>query len=204
MSYLTAGRLEELFAVLDDFIDDGAQPPARTATHSPALQTLLFTDLVGHTTMMRRLGDERGRAVLREHERITREVLRRFGGTEVKTLGDGFMAAFASVTDAVDCAIALQRAVHDDTATASILGEQIGVRVGLDAGEPLAEDGDLFGSTVIMASRICAQADAGEILIPEPLRHLLSGKRYVYTDRGETVLKGFEDAVRLFEVRWRE
>jgi class 3 adenylate cyclase len=204
MSYLSAGRLEELFAVLDDFIDDGAQPPARTAKHSPALQTLLFTDLVGHTTMMRRLGDERGRAVLREHERMTRELLRRFGGAEIKTLGDGFMAAFASVTDALDCAIALQRAFHADGATASILGEEIGVRVGLDAGEPLAEDGDLFGSTVIMASRICARADAGEILIPEPLRHLLSGKRYVYTDRGETVLKGFEDAVRLFEVRWRE
>jgi hypothetical protein len=53
-------------------------------------------------------------------------------------------------------------------------------------------------------SRIAAQACAGEILIPEPLRHLLSGKMYVYADRGETMLKGFEDAVRLYEVRWRD
>ena len=62
----------------------------------------------------------------------------------------------------------------------------------------------LVGSTVILASRIAAQAGAGEILIPEPLRHLLSGKNYVYADRGMTALKGFEDPVRLYEVRWRE
>ena len=62
------------------------------------LRTVLFTDLVGHTEMMQRLGDERGRDVLREHERITREVLKANGGTEVKTMGDGFMASFGSVT----------------------------------------------------------------------------------------------------------
>jgi class 3 adenylate cyclase len=67
----------------------------------------------------------------------------------------------------------------------------------------VAEDRDLFGSTVILASRICAAAAAGEILIPDPLRHLLSGKQYAYADRGEVMLKGFEDAVRLYEVRWR-
>jgi class 3 adenylate cyclase len=160
-------------------------------------RTILFTDLVGHTEMMRRLGDERGRDVLREHERITRDTLKQHGGAEVKTMGDGFMASFGSVTKAMDCAIALQRAF------AAHEGEPLQVRVGLNAGEPIEEDGDLFGSTVIMASRIAAKAGAGEILIPEPLRHLLSGKSYVYADRGETMLKGFEDAVRLYEVRWR-
>jgi class 3 adenylate cyclase len=108
-----------------------------------------------------------------------------------------FMASFGSVTK-MDCAIALQRAF------ASRAGEPIAVRVGLNAGEPIEEDGDLFGSTVIMASRVAAKAGAGEILIPEPLRHLLTGKSYVYADRGETMLKGFEDSVRLYEVRWRE
>jgi len=78
------------------------------------------------------------------------------------------------------------------------------VLVRLNAGEPIEEDGDLFGSTVILASRIAANAAADEILIPEPLRHLLSGKSYAYADRGETMLKGFDDAVRLYEVRWRE
>ena len=62
------------------------------------MQTVLFTDLVGHTEMMQRLGDDRGRDVLREHERITRELLKQHGGAEVKTMGDGFMASFGSVT----------------------------------------------------------------------------------------------------------
>lgn len=161
-------------------------------------QTVLFTDLVGHTEMMRRLGDDRGRAVLREHERITRDTLKQHDGAEMKTMGDGFMASFGSVTKATDCAIALQRAF------AAHEGEPLHVRVGLNAGEPIEEDGDLFGSTVIMASRIAAKAGAGEILIPEPLRHLLTGKSYVYADRGDTMLKGFEEAVHLYEVRWRE
>ena len=108
-------------------------------------------------------------------------------------MGDGFMATFASVTGAMDCAIDLQRAFAAHTES---MPEPLHVRVGLNTGEPIEEDGDLFGSTVIMASRIAAKAGAGEILIPEPLRHLLTGKSYVYADRGETMLKGFEDAVR--------
>jgi class 3 adenylate cyclase len=183
----------------------GAEPapsaPATAPTAFGGVRTILFTDVVGHTEMMRRLGDERGRELLREHERITREVLKQHGGAEVKTMGDGFMASFGSVTKAMDCAIVLQRAFASHTES---MPEPLRVRVGLNAGEPIEEDGDLFGSTVILASRICAQAAAGEILIPEPLRHLLSGKSYVYADRGETMLKGFEDAVRLYEVRWRE
>jgi len=121
-------------------------------------------------------------------------------------MGDGFMASFGSVTKAMDCAIALQRAfaTHSASHTGAERVEALNVRVGLNAGEPIEEDGDLFGSTVILASRIAAQAGAGEILIPEPLRHLLSGKSYVYSDRGEVALKGFEDALRLYEVRWRE
>jgi class 3 adenylate cyclase len=162
---------------------------------------VLFTDIVGHTEMMQRLGDAKGRDVLREHERITRETLRLHGGTEIKTDGDSFMMSFGSVTKAIDCAIAMQRAFAARNAEG---GEPLHVRIGLNAGEPVEEDGDLFGSAVILAGRIKEQAGAGEILIPEPLRHLLSGKSYVYADRGETMLKGFEDAVRLYEVRWRE
>jgi class 3 adenylate cyclase len=185
-----------------DFLAEDAETAGerRTGGAMPtgAFRTILFTDLVGHTEMMRRLGDDRGREVLREHERITRDLLKEHGGAEVKTMGDGFMASFASVTKAMDCAIALQRAF------ASHEGEPLQVRVGLNAGEPIEENGDLFGSTVIMASRIAAKAGAGEILIPEPLRHLLTGKSYVYADRGDSMLKGFEDAVRLYEVRWTD
>ena len=161
-------------------------------------RTILFSDLVGHTEMMSRLGDERGREVLREHERITREVLNEHSGTEVKTMGDGFMASFGSVMTAVECAIALQRAF------AGREGEPLSVRVGINAGEPIEEDGDFFGATVILASRIAAKADGGEILVSDNVRSLSAGKGFSFADRGDFVAKGFEDPVRVYEVRWRE
>jgi class 3 adenylate cyclase len=177
--------------------DEGTQPTRRRDTDS-GIRTVLFTDVVGHTEMMQRLGDARGRDVLREHERTTRDALNRYGGVEVKADGDSFMASFASVANAVECAAALQRAF------AARAGEPLNVRMGLNAGEPIEDEGDLFGATVILAARIKEQAGAGEILIPETVRDLLAGKGFTFADRGEFVPKGFEDAVRLFEVRWRE
>jgi class 3 adenylate cyclase len=199
----------EQLAIVREFLGEGTPPREAQAS---GLRTVLFTDIVGHAEMMERLGDAKGRDVLREHERITRETLRQHGGAEVKTMGDGFLASFGSVTQAMECAMALQRAFagwNDERAQAetdgaeapSLQAPSLHVRVGLNAGEPIEEGGDLFGATVIMASRVCAEAGAGEILIPEPVRHLLRGKTYVYADRGETLLKGFEDAVRLYEVR---
>src|SRR6266508_4048698 len=161
-------------------------------------------DIVGHTKMTPRLGEERGRAILREHETITRNVLKQHGGKEVKTMGDGFMASFGSVTRAVECAIALQRAfaARDSAARPDAL-EGLSVRVGLNAGEPIEEDGDLFGATVILASRIAAKAEGGEILVADTVRGLCSGKGFLFSDRGEFVAKGFEEPVRGCEGRWR-
>jgi len=191
------GDVEVVLTAIDEFLGEeeasGAEPPT-----AGTFRTVLFTDLVGHTEMMRRLGDERGREVLREHERITREVLKQHGGTEVKTMGDGFMASFGSVTKAVECAVALQRAF------AGHEGEPLSVRVGLNAGEPIEEEGDLFGATVILASRIAAKAEGGEILVADTVRGLCSGKGFLFADRGAFVAKGFEEPVRLYEVRWRE
>jgi pimeloyl-ACP methyl ester carboxylesterase/class 3 adenylate cyclase len=189
-------------AAIVEFVTEGA--PAATVGKTPALggtRTVLFTDIVGHTEMMQRLGDAKGREVLREHERITRDLLKQHGGAEVKTMGDGFMASFGSVTSAMECAIALQRAFAAHTAS---MPEPLHVRVGLNAGEPIEEDGDLFGATVILASRIAAKAGAGEILVPDTVRGLLSGKGFMFGDRGEFVPKGFDEGVRLYEVRWRE
>ena len=183
----------------------GAKPapsrqPAEASSPRQDLRTILFTDLVGHTEMMSRLGDAKGREVLREHERITREVLKAHGGTEVKTMGDGFMASFGSVTKAVECAVALQRSMELGTGN---MGEPLQIRCGLNAGEPIEEDGDLFGATVILASRIAAKADGGEILVADTVRGLCSGKGFLFSDRGEFVAKGFEEPVRVYEVRWR-
>ncbi len=192
-------EVEGVLSAISDFLGDDV--PRVAVERAGAFRTILFTDIVGHTEMMQRLGDAKGRDVLREHERITRETLKAHGGAEVKTMGDGFLASFGSVTSAMECAIALQRAfaVHTES-----MPEPLHVRVGLNAGEPIEEDGDLFGSTVILASRIAAKAGAGEILVPDTVRGLLSGKNFLFTDRGEFVPKGFDDAVRVYEVRWRE
>ncbi len=106
-------------------IEENRRDPLVDDPRSHAFRTVLFTDIVGHTEMMSRLGDDKGRDVLREHERITREALSAYGGAEIKTMGDGFMASFASVTKAVECAIALQRAF-----VARQGGESLDIRVG--------------------------------------------------------------------------
>jgi class 3 adenylate cyclase len=194
------GDMKTLVETVCDFVaqDETEASDEPSATPSP-FRAVLFTDIVGHTEMMSHLGDDRGRDVLREHERITREVLFAHGGTEIKTMGDGFMASFGSVTKSVECAIALQRAFAERDSD-----EPLHVRAGINAGEPIEEDGDLFGATVILASRIAAKAEGGEILVADTVRGLCSGKGFLFADRGEFVAKGFEDPVRLFEVSWRE
>ena len=121
-------------------------------------------------------------------------------------MGDGFMASFSSATKALECAIALQQAFEEHNASAT---EPIRVRIGLNAGEPIAEDdpdgrGDLFGTAVNMAARIAAKAEAGEILVADVVRQLVAGKEFLFADRGDTELRGFEDPVRVYEVRWSE
>ncbi|MCH7809778.1 MAG: adenylate/guanylate cyclase domain-containing protein, partial [Chloroflexi bacterium] len=176
-------------------------PPTPTPVTASGVRTILFTDLVSHTEMMSRLGDEKGRAVLREHEDLTRRQLVEYGGDEVKSMGDGFMASFGSVSKAVECAIALQRAFarHNETGE-----EPLSVRVGLNVGEPIEDGGDLFGATVIMAARIAAKAEGGEILVANAVRELSAGKGFLFADRGDFVAKGFEEPVRVYEVRWRD
>ena len=249
-AHLPAPRqMREIFAAMVEFATGVSRPappvsvPVRT---QGTFRTILFTDLVGHSEMMSRLGDDRGRDVLREHETITREVLKQHAGTEVKTMGDGFMASFGSVTKAVECAVALQRAFDarnrgvgashsdggpdqpttretmrtsgsddapgDSPLRTPVAGptsvEPLHIRVGLNAGEPIEDEGpdgrsDLFGATVILAARIAAQAGGGEILASHVVRELCSGKPFLFSDRGEHSMKGFDEAVRVYEISWR-
>jgi class 3 adenylate cyclase len=161
---------------------------------------VLFTDLADHTAMMQRLGDQKGREVLREHERITREVLARHGGAEVKAMGDGFMASFGSAQSALGCAIGLQQAF----AVSGVLAghEEVRLHIGVNAGEPIEEEDDLFGASVILASRVASKARGGQILVTNVVRELVAGKGFVFADAGEFEMKGFEEPVRLYEVSW--
>jgi len=196
------GDMEAVAAVIDEFLGEGEEAAAEAEAPEPgAFRTVLFTDVEGSTALTQRLGDAVAREVLRQHERIVREALNAHGGAEVKTMGDGFMASFSSATRALECAIAMQRAFAEHSESAA---EPMRVRIGLNAGEPIAEEDDLFGTAVITAARIATKAQGGEILTSDTVRGLVAGKGFLFSDRGETALRGFEDPVRLYEVRWKD
>jgi class 3 adenylate cyclase len=176
------------------------EPEADPLT-SPSPMTILFTDVEGSTALTHKLGDAGAREVMRNHERMVREALKAHGGSEVKAMGDGFMASFTSASQALRCAVAMQRAFAEHNETA---GEPIRVRMGLNAGEPIAEAEDLFGTAVNLAARIAAQAAGGQIIVSSVVRELAAGKGFLFSDQGEVALRGFEDPVRLYEVRWGE
>ena len=195
------GEAESALGVMDEFLDEGEEAAAGAEPlDAGAFRTILFTDVEGSTALTGRLGDAKARELLREHERMVREALKAHGGSEVKTMGDGFMTSFFSASRALECAIAIQRtfAEHNESAE-----EPIKVRVGLNAGEPIAEDEDLFGTAVNLAARIAAQAEGGEILASEAVRQIVAGKKFPFSDRGETALRGFEDGVHIYQVSWR-
>jgi class 3 adenylate cyclase len=195
---------EVLIEAIADFVEgtagDSKAPIRPPELQLSAMRAILWTDIVEHTPMMNRHGDAKGRELLREHERITRDELAAHGGTEVKAMGDGFMTWFSSAHRALDCAVALQRAFAARNAAGA---EPLLIRAGLNAGEPIIEDDDLFGTSVIAASRICSQAAGGEIVVSDVVRQLVAGKGFLFNDRGAVLLKGFEDPVRLYEVSWR-
>jgi class 3 adenylate cyclase/tetratricopeptide (TPR) repeat protein len=162
--------------------------------------TILFTDVKGSTTLFERLGDVAARDLLRVHDETVRDALARRGGTEIKHTGDGIMATFPSVALGLACAIEVQRAIAAHNAHAP--QRFLGVRIGLNAGEPVSEAGDVFGAAVGAAARICNRASPGQILVSDVVRHLATGQDLRFVDRGQTKLRGFARRFRLFEVPW--
>ena len=129
----------------------------------------------------------------------TRRALREHGGNEIKTLGDGFMASFASAQRALECAIALQVSV---TVSPILASHRLQVRVGINAGEPIAEEGDLFGHSVITASRIAGAAAGGGVLVSNVVRELTAGKGFVFSEVGWRELRGLSERVLLWALVW--
>ena len=164
--------------------------------------TILFTDLEGSTKLTQQLGDAKAQEVVHAHNQIVRDALRVHGGKEIKHTGDGIMASFSSSSGAINSAVAIQQAVAAHVEKHPEM--PLSIHIGLNAGEPVAEDSDLFGTAVQLASRICDKAGAGEILVSNVVRELAAGKGFLFSDRGESELRGFEDPVRLYEVSWKE
>jgi class 3 adenylate cyclase/pimeloyl-ACP methyl ester carboxylesterase len=181
-----------------EFLAAGARDRGSLAGTSE-FQTLLYTDIEGHTGMIQRLGDEQGRSVLREHERITRAAIDSHGGREVLARGDGFLVRFSSAQSAIECAADLQRRLADASAD---LPFELRVRVGINAGEPIQEGDELHGAAVMAAQAIAARAGGGEVLVANVVRELAAGKGFAFADRGEATLRGLDEPVRVWELLW--
>ena len=164
--------------------------------------TILFTDIVGSTSMTERLGDSRAQQVLQDHNAIVRGQVAEHGGFEVKSQGDGFMVAFSSARRAIECAVAVQRGLA--AYNRRHIDEPISVRIGLHTGETIRAGSDFFGKTVIVASRITEQAGGSQILVSSLLRELTeSSGAFEFREWQETELKGLSRKYWLHEVRWQ-
>ena len=174
-------------------------PGSAGAAHDPAIRTVLFTDIVGSTSLTQRLGDEAAMEFLRLHDRIVRDALVSYKGREVKHTGDGIMASFISAAAAVRCAAQIQQTMMHES---EHHGHRLQVRIGGAAGEPVEQDSDIFGATVQLASRLCAHAQAEQILVSNVVAELCIGKGLAFRSLGEVPLKGFDRAIHVHAVEW--
>ena len=170
------------------------------ALREPAFRIIMFTDLKDSTAMTSRLGEARALHLLHIHNAMTRNALRDFDGREVKHTGDGLMASFVTNSDAIRCAIAIQKAfaAYNEANPETLMY----LRIGLSAGEPVEEDNDLFGISVQLAARLCAYAEPGQILVPQVVCDQYQDGMSLFSDRGEITPKGFDHAIRVYEVQW--
>ena len=189
-----APTIAQIADALEGFI--GVDDVTRTA--GEATRTILFTDIEGSTAMVDRLGDGEAREITREIEQLTLAAIRDHQGVQVKTMGDGVLAWFAAASAAVEAAIQIQAELADHERYSDVY-----VRIGINAGEPIAESDDLYGTTVNQAARIMSIAQGGEILVSDLVQGLLQGRRFRFQDRGVHQLRGFRESIRLFSVDWQ-
>ena len=198
---VTPDLAEAFLGAVDPDPNGAALMPGSAGDHDPGIRTVFFTDIVGSTSMTQRLGDDLAMELLAVHDRIVRQALAATGGQEVKHTGDGIMAAFFSAAAAIRCGQSVQQdlarhcAEHPD--------QPLQARIGLAAGEPLERHNDFFGSTVQLAARLCAQAEAEQVLVSNVVAELCLGKGFAFRDLGEVALKGFDQPMRVHSVAIR-
>jgi class 3 adenylate cyclase len=179
---------DTILTAIEEFLTGSHAAPSQSHR---ALRTVLFTDMVASTQRAAVAGDERWRAVLHRFGEITAELTQRFGGTVVKSTGDGHLATFDGPTQAIRCAEALR-------ADAETLGIQI--RAGIHTGECELLDADIGGIAVHIAARICGHAGAGEILVSRTVRDLVVGSGTGFEERGSVDLRGVPGSWQLLAV----
>jgi len=166
---------------------------------APRIMAVMFTDMVGSTDMTQAKGDQAAQVIVRRHNSIVRAALAEYGGKQIKHTGDGIMAAFPSPASAVEATVAIQRAVSANNTR--FPDQALHLRIGINAGEPIEEEEDLFGATVQLAARVCAAAGTDQIYCTNVVKELSGGKGR-FTSRGPTALKGFSEKISIFEVNW--
>jgi len=142
-----------------------------TTAHSKRTATVLFTDLVGSTELLSRLGEPAYDELRRAHFGALGQAVDQAGGEQVKGLGDGVLAVFGSAAAAVDCAVAIQQAVDLRSRTSIPLA----VRVGVALGDVSFEGGDVYGTALVEAARLVAAAQGGQILATAVVRTVAGG-----------------------------
>jgi class 3 adenylate cyclase len=189
----------ELVTPVIDFVTRSGDRRLGSPTAEIAPVTVMFTDIEGSTLLTQRLGDEAAQRLLREHNETVRGALDSYNGKEIKHTGDGIMASFFSASRAVGCAIHIQHTFADRNAANP--EDTVRIRIGLNAGEPIAEGNDLFGTSVQLARRICDRAEPGQVLVSNVVRQLVAGKGFAFEHLGAEIFKGFEEPVALYKVR---
>ena len=184
---------------LSDALSAWDKPKSKSEGNTQPV-TVLFTDIAGSTAMTQKLGDEGAQVVVRSHNRIVREAIQGFSGKEIKHTGDGIMASFPSAAAGVEAAMEMQKRTksHNDTDP----GHPLGLKIGLNAGEPIAEDDDLFGSTVQLAARLVDKAATGQILASGSVHGLSQGKSLKFERFADLDMKGFDEPVTVYSVVW--
>ena len=183
-----AGNVDAIVDEVEEFLT-GARP---APVQDRVLATVMMTDIVGSTETAVRLGYRVWRDLLETHHRVVRSELGRFGGREVDTAGDGFLATFDGPARAIRCASAIIQGVR-------ALG--LDVRIGLHAGECEVIAGKMGGVAVHIAARVATYAQPGEVLATSTVKDLMVGSGFRFADRGVTTRKGVPDEWRLFAVK---
>jgi class 3 adenylate cyclase len=146
------------------------------------LTTVLFTDIVGSSEVAAEMGDRRWRVLLSRHHALVRRQLRRFGGKELDTAGDGFFASFENPGNAIRCAASVVEGVQE-------LG--IDVRTGLHLGQAEILGKKLGGAAVHIGARTMAQAGPAEVLVTSGLKDVLHSSDFTFEDRAVTSSRAY-------------
>lgn len=175
---------------------------ATLAPNPDDVVTIAFLDIAGFSAFTVRSSEETVRGIIRVFHWLVREQLARYGGFEVKQLGDGFMIAFTSPRKAIGCTADILRVCspHGD---GTGLPPDVRLCAGLNSGDAIREGDDFFGHTVNVASRIVGRAQGGQILMSETTRALAGPMEGLdFIDLGRRRLRGLRERLRLFEVVW--